>query len=85
MNEQISLSEAGRRLAVPKQTLSAWRTQPGFPAVTRHGRALTVDFEAVRAWVRKRQRAQRRADATVAEHREFRRLRAKLWNAARWM
>jgi len=85
MSEQISLSEAGRRLRIPRQTMSEWRTQPGFPPVIRRGRALTVEWEAVRSWVRERQRAQRRADAAVAEHREFKRLHGLLWRRARWL
>lgn len=85
MNERISLSEAGRRLRVPKQTLSEWRTLPGFPPVERRGRALTVDLDELRAWVRTRRRAQRKADAAVAENREFKRLHGMLWRRARWL
>ena len=85
MTEEISLAEAGRRLEVSRQCMSQWRTVPGFPPVTRRGRALTVEWEAVRSWVSKRQRKQRQADALVADHREFRRLRGLLWTRARWL
>lgn len=85
MTETVSLSEAGRRLAVPKQTMSVWRRAPGFPPVTRRGRALVVEWEAIERWVADRNRDRDLADDLVAESREFRRLRAILWNRARWM
>ena len=46
---------------------------------------MTVEWEAVRSWVSKRQRARRKADDLVAEHREFKRVRGQLWRKARWL
>ena len=80
MTEQVTLSEAARRLKVTRAAVSRWAaTADDFPAVTHRGRALLVSWPAVERWHAARVANQDARSQKAAADARVRGLRGVLW------
>ena len=83
MSEQVTLSEAARRIGVSRQYMHKASKEPDFPSTVKRGRSVLVDWPAVQRWRAERQAETEMRRKLIEHEREIRALRGRLWPVLR--